>query len=66
MTDPGPEPRCLVCDRTQDATPLIPLQYRSGRTWICPQHLPILIHDPTQLAGRLPGAEDLSPAEHHD
>ena len=66
MTDPGPEPRCLVCDRTQDATPLIPLQYRSGRTWICPQHLPILIHDPTQLVGRLPGAEDLRPAEHHD
>jgi hypothetical protein len=66
MTDPQPEPRCLVCNGTQDATPLIALQYRSARTWICPQHLPVLIHDPTQLAGQLPGAEDLKPAEHHD
>ena len=66
MTDSHPEPRCLVCDRTQELTPLIALEYRTERTWICPQHLPILIHDPTQLAGRLPGAEDLRPADHHD
>jgi hypothetical protein len=65
MTDPRRDARCLVCDRTQDATPLIPLEYRADRTWICPQHLPILIHDPTQLAGRLPGAEDLRPADHN-
>ncbi|MHC4219685.1 MAG: hypothetical protein ACYSU7_14680 [Planctomycetota bacterium] len=66
MTDSQPEPRCLVCERTQNATPLLALQYRNDQTWICPQHLPVLIHDPTQLAGRLPGAEDLKPAEHHD
>jgi hypothetical protein len=66
MTDTPPEPRCLACDRTQDVTPLVNLEYRGTRAWICPQHLPILIHDPTQLAGRLPGAEDLRPAEHHD
>ncbi len=27
--------------------------------WICPQHIPILIHDPSKLAGKLPGAEDM-------
>jgi hypothetical protein len=66
MSDASSEPRCLACERGQDATPLIRLQYRSDRFWICPQHLPLLIHDPAQLIGRLPGAEDLSPADHQD
>jgi hypothetical protein len=66
MTDSSSEPRCLACERAQDATPLIQLQYRGDRFWICPQHLPLLIHDPAQLIGRLPGAENLSPADHHD
>ncbi len=57
---------CLACDRDSNATPLLALEYRGKRLWICPQHVPILIHDPTRLAGRLPGAESLSPAEGHD
>ncbi len=47
---------CLVCDRTADETPLLRLDYRGSAFWICPAHLPILIHHPEQLAGRLPGA----------
>jgi len=58
--------KCLACERGDDATPLIPLEYRGGRFWICPQHMPMLIHDPASLAGRLPGAEGLRPADHHD
>ena len=57
---------CLACGRGEGEIPLITLRYLGERRWICPQHLPILIHDPTQLAGRLPGAEDLRPADHHD
>ena len=57
---------CLACDRGSDVTPLIPLEYREQRLWICPQHIPILIHDPVRLVGRLAGAEDLRPADHHD
>jgi hypothetical protein len=69
MTDaaPGPaDPRCLACERSENETPLIRLAYRGSPYWICAQHLPVLIHDPGQLTGRLPGAERLSPAEHHD
>jgi len=58
--------QCLACERGSDLTPLIALEYRGEQIWICPQHLPILIHDPGQLVGRLAGAEDLRPAEHHD
>jgi len=57
---------CLVCQRGPDETPLLQFAYLSSTYWICPQHLPILIHDPGRLAGLLPGAETMSPAEHHD
>lgn len=65
---PAPTPRltCLLCDRDSDATPLLTLDYRGSTFRICPQHLPVLIHDPAQLVGRLPGAESLEPADHHD
>ncbi len=65
-TQPSPKKACLFCGRDEYETPLVALDYRGTRTWICPQHLPILIHDPTQLTDILPGAEHLSPAEHHD
>jgi hypothetical protein len=58
--------KCLACDRGSDATPLLTLDYQGAQLWICAQHLPILIHDPGRLVGRLPGAENLQPSEHHD
>lgn len=57
---------CLACGRDADAIPLIRLEYRGSNVWICPQHLPILIHDPAQLIGKLPGAEGLKPSEYSD
>lgn len=58
--------RCVACDRTQEQVPLLTLDYKHQRFAICPQHLPILIHDPKALAGRMPGAETMEPAEHRD
>jgi hypothetical protein len=66
MSSGTPTPACLVCNRDSSATPLLVLEYREQSVRICPQHLPILIHDPARLVGLLPGAENLSPAEHHD
>lgn len=62
------EPRktCLACRRDETETPLVVLAYRGETLHICPQHLPILIHDPQRLVGVLPGAETLAPADHHD
>ena len=60
------KPACLHCDRSSDEVPLLLMEYRGKNLWICPQHLPVLIHKPAQLAGKLPGAENLSPpAEGH-
>lgn len=61
-----PAKLCLACDRGEDQVPLLTLAYRGGEIHICPQHLPLLIHDPARLVGRLAGAEQLTPAEHHD
>lgn len=58
--------QCVACQRGTGATPLLHLEYRDAAFWICPQHLPILIHDPARLIGILPGAEKLRPADHHD
>jgi hypothetical protein len=59
-------PACLLCERPDDATPLVQLRHRGATLWICPQHLPILIHDPQALADVRPGADRLAPADHRD
>ena len=67
MTDGSDTPAgCLVCRKTSADVPLISFRYKGSGLWICPQHLPVLIHDPTKLVGLLPGAEDFKPADHHD
>jgi hypothetical protein len=53
-------PVCLYCKQNSDEVPLLRLEYKGVDAWICPQHLPLLIHKPTQLVGILPGAEHLS------
>ncbi len=57
---------CVLCERGEETVPLLLVAYRGKEYWICSQHLPILIHDPGKLAGKIPGAEDLPPADHQD
>lgn len=54
-----PKKECLFCKRTDEEIPLVQLDFKSVHYWICPQHIPILIHQPDKLAGMLPGAEDM-------
>jgi len=55
--------KCIACETTDDKTPLIPFEYQGTGYWICPEHMPVLIHKPEQLVGKLPGAEGLNPAD---
>ena len=50
---------CIFCQRNDKQVPLVQLSYMEKNYWICPQHIPILIHEPGKLAGMLPGAEDM-------
>ncbi len=60
------EAKCIVCERDAQQVPLLAIQYQQETYWICPQHLPVLIHKPEQLADKLPGLESLSqPEEQH-
>jgi hypothetical protein len=55
---------CLNCERPESAIPLVNLRYSGTQAWICSQCLPILIHHPQELAGKLSGAESLTPFQH--
>jgi hypothetical protein len=66
MTNEQSNKTCLACQRDAQSVPLLTLDYMGSQFSICPQHLPILIHDPRQLVGKLPGAENMSPADHED
>ncbi len=50
---------CIFCKRTQEEVPLVTLDFKGKAYAICPQHIPILIHEPTKLEGMLPGAENM-------
>ncbi len=50
---------CLVCKKNKDEIPITKFYYLESYFYICPQHLPILIHDLHKLIGLLPGADKL-------
>lgn len=62
---PKPEQVCIVCENSDATVPLIRFTFQGKELAICPQHLPILIHKPGQLAGKLPGVENIPPTEEH-
>jgi hypothetical protein len=53
------EKKCIVCEISNQKVPLVKIDYRDQEIYICSQHLPVLIHHPEQLAGKLPGAENI-------
>lgn len=61
-----PQPECIYCERSSEDVPLIPFEYKGKQYFICPQHLPILIHKPAQLSDKLPGLEKLAGSEGHE
>lgn len=60
------EEKCISCNRTSQEVPLIAIRHQGQELWICPQHLPILIHKPEQLAEKLPGATNLQGHNHEE
>ena len=65
MTDIDPQgAKCVSCSLGDDEVPLIQFRYHGEGYFICTQHLPALIHDPSKLVGLLPGVENLRPAGH--
>lgn len=53
------EKNCIVCKKDENMVPLVELSYKNQKYHICPQHIPVLIHNPDQLEGLLPDAGNL-------
>lgn len=53
------EKQCIVCSRKVTEVPLIRLEFGEQLFYICPQDLPVVIHQPHKLIGKLPGADKL-------
>jgi hypothetical protein len=49
--------KCIVCGKTKEEIPVTEFVYKDQTFWICPQHIPVLIHDPQKLVGLLPDAD---------
>ena len=52
---------CLNCERSETDIPLVALRYGGEEQWICSQCLPLLIHQPERLTGKLAGADTITP-----
>lgn len=57
---------CLNCNISEDEIPLVNLNYSGKPAYICSRCLPLLIHHPEELIGKLEGAEKIPPADHKD
>jgi len=53
------EKKCIICSKNKEQVPLLKFDFKNTHFWICSQHIPVIIHDPTQLEGLLPDADKL-------
>ncbi|HMP75011.1 MAG TPA: hypothetical protein PKE12_01825 [Kiritimatiellia bacterium] len=47
---------CLNCGNSEENFPLVSLRFRGKPLWVCTQCMPVVIHQPGRIAGKLPGA----------
>ena len=50
---------CLLCKKTEEEVPLFELTFKGKTLNICPQHVPVLIHEPQKLVGIVEGADNM-------
>jgi hypothetical protein len=58
---------CVSCGRSEAEVPVLRWQFQGEQFTLCSSCLPILLHRPETLVGRLRGAEAIRPVQHaHD
>lgn len=55
---------CLNCNISENDIPLVNLNFAGRKEFICSRCLPILIHSPQKLVGKLDGADKIPSANH--
>ena len=54
---------CVHCGQDESQVPLILFYYQDQERYICTEHLPVLIHNPMELTGKLPDMDKLNPVD---
>lgn len=54
------EKNCVFCGASHNDVPVTRFEYKESEFYICPQHIPVLIHDPQKLIGLIPDADKLT------
>lgn len=49
---------CLNCGNPENQVPLISIRFGGQPLWVCSQCMPVLIHEPQQLANKLRTSEE--------
>lgn len=55
---------CIHCEGDDKQVPLVVFYYQGQEHHICTEHLPVLIHTPAKLTGKLPDADKINPVVH--
>ncbi|MEI2691151.1 MAG: hypothetical protein V9H69_16145 [Anaerolineae bacterium] len=55
---------CVNCGQPETSAPVVALRFNGSQAWICSMCLPVLIHQPQRLIGKLAGAETIQPGRH--
>ncbi len=50
---------CIACGISEEEVPLIIMTYKGKELRICPQHIPVLIHEPKKLVGKIDAADTM-------
>jgi hypothetical protein len=67
MNTSNPSVICVNCGRSEAEIPVLQFHFKGQARGICSNCLPVLLHKPERLVGRLPGMENIAPAPHsHD
>jgi hypothetical protein len=64
MGNPDVNSICIHCEVSEDDSPILRLRFKGEQFGICSSCLPVLIHHPERLTGRLMGAEFIKPSTH--
>lgn len=64
MTQSNETKHCLNCNVSENEIPLVTLNFAGREEFICSRCLPILIHSPQKLVGKLDGADKIPSANH--
>ena len=53
---------CLLCKTSSSDIPVTKFYYQDSEFYICPQHMPVIIHNQKDLKGLLDGADNFEGA----